>query len=371
MLVARLTANGAISMAWQGVEGHDAVLAHFRRALRRGRLASTFLFVGPAGIGKRLFAEKLAQSLLCQAAGETALEPCGTCDACVQVAALAHPDLMIVEKPPEKSFIPVELVIGDAEHRMREGLCHDIALKPFMGGRKVAIVDDADELNEEGANALLKTLEEPPPRSVLILIGTSADRQLPTIRSRCQLVRFRPLDNGQVARILQLRGLVADAKEAARQAEFSGGSVRRALELADPELWTFRGELLEALARPRLASVSIAQATTAFVDAAGKEAPHRRARSRQIAAFAADFYRQLLRVQTGMDAEGDEPLVQAARQASANRPDDVETTSACIDRTLATLRHIDRNAHQATLLECWFDDLAHILQTGQPAASYE
>ncbi len=73
---------------------------------------------------------------------------------------------------------------------MREGLCHDIALKPFMGGRKVAIIDDADDLNEEGANCLLKTLEEPPPHSVLILIGTSAERQLPTIRSRARRFVF-------------------------------------------------------------------------------------------------------------------------------------------------------------------------------------
>ena len=76
---------------------------------------------------------------------------------------------------------------------MREGLCHDIALKPFRGGRKIAIIDDADYLNQEGANCLLKTLEEPPEKSVIILIGTSQQRQLPTIRSRCQIVRFAPL----------------------------------------------------------------------------------------------------------------------------------------------------------------------------------
>jgi len=103
-----------------------------------------------------------------------------------------HPDFYIVEKPADKSSIPLALFVGDDDHRMREGLCHDIGLKPFMGGRKVAIIDDADHLNEEGANCLLKTLEEPPPCSVLILIGTSADKQLPTIRSRCQTIRLVP-----------------------------------------------------------------------------------------------------------------------------------------------------------------------------------
>ena len=356
-------------MAWQGIEGHDAVVEHFRRALRRDRLASTFLFVGPAGIGKRLFALKLAQALLCPHLDERELAPCGQCDSCTLVASHTHPDLMIVQKPAQKSFIPVEAIIGDREHRMRVGLCHDIALKPFMGGPKVAIIDDADHLNEEGANALLKTLEEPPPRSVLILIGTSAERQLPTIRSRCQVIRFGPLNAHSVGEILVSQGLVADAEQARRLAEFSGGSVERALELADDELWDFRDQLLAALAAGQLQSVALAEATCAFVDAAGKEAPLRRARARQVVRFAAEFYRQLLRAQIDAQPVGDRTLLRAVEQALSSWPGDVETATACIDRTLAALGHIDRNAHQRALMECWLDDLARIVQTGAPAAS--
>ena len=133
------------------------------------------------------------------------LDPCGTCDSCLQVAARTHPDLLLVSKPADKSFIPLSTFIGDEARRMREGLCHDIALRPFMGGRRVAVIDDADYLNEEGANALLKTLEEPPPSSVLILIGTSADKQLPTIRSRSQIVRFRPLTAEHLEQLLLRR----------------------------------------------------------------------------------------------------------------------------------------------------------------------
>jgi DNA polymerase-3 subunit delta' len=276
-----------------------------------------------------------------------------------------HPDLMIVEKPRDKSFIPLDALVGEKDRRMREGLCHDIALKPFMGGRKVAIIDDADHLNEEGANALLKTLEEPPPRSVLILIGTSPDRQLPTIRSRCQLVRFRPLDAETIAGILQVRGLVADAQQAERLAEFSAGSIERAMELADDDLWSFRRELLAALARPLLASVTLAQSTLAFVDAAGKEAPVRRARLRQVIGFAVDFYRQAMRAQTGTTLVADPELAKAVERSLAATVADVETTAACLERTLAALGHIDRNAHQATLVECWLDDLAQIQQTGR------
>ncbi|MBI3837097.1 MAG: DNA polymerase III subunit [Planctomycetia bacterium] len=356
-------------MTWQGIEGHDEVVERFRRSLRRGRLASTFLFVGPAGIGKRTFAEKLAQSLLCGEVFPHELAPCGLCTSCLQVASLTHPDLHIIEKPPDKSTIPLSLFVGDDAHRMREGLCHDIALRPFMGGCKVAIIDDADYLNEESANCLLKTLEEPPPRSMLILIGTSADKQLSTIRSRCQTIRFQPLAHDLVAEILQSRGLVTDAEQARRLAEFSGGSLQRAQELADDDLWTFRQQLLRSLARPRLESVGLAQAVTACVDAAGKEASSRRARSRQLIAFAVDFYRQLLRAHASLPVRGDAELIRAVEQAHSTWPDDFDAAAGCIDRSLEALAHIDRNANQTTLLECWLDDLARVLETGQPVAS--
>ena len=147
-----------------------------------------------------------------------------------------------------------------------------------MGGRKIALIDDADLLNEEGANCLLKTLEEPPPRSLLILIGTSPAKQLPTIRSRCQLVRFQPLAIRDGGRAVSRAGLGrTDAAEARRLAQHSEGSVGRALELADPALWAFRSTLYGHLAAVRLQSVRLAPSVSAFVDEAGKEAPARRA----------------------------------------------------------------------------------------------
>jgi DNA polymerase-3 subunit delta' len=357
-------------MSWQGIEGHDDVVERFRRAVARGRLASTFLFVGPPGIGKRMVAEKLAQALLCPHADMSALAPCGRCDSCVQVASHTHPDLLLVGKPADKSMIPVEVFIGDQAHRMREGLCHDIALKPFMGGRKVAIIDDADFLNEEGANSLLKTLEEPPPRSVLILIGTSADRQLPTIRSRAQMFRFRPLPETTVAEILVTKGLASDREAARRLASFAEGSVEQAVALADEDLWSFRRELLKELAMPRLANVALAGALVPFVEAAGKEARARRGRARQVVAFAVEFYRQLLRSRCGAAPVGDVELLKAVDAAVPRWPGDEEAVTACIERSLEALAHLERNAHQPTLLECWLDDLVRIMQTGHAVAAY-
>jgi DNA polymerase-3 subunit delta' len=356
-------------MSWQGIEGHDTVVERFRRSLASGRLASTFLFVGPPGTGKRAFALKLAQTLLCQARPEERMDPCGKCPACIQVQAGTHPDLDVVSRPADKSTLPLELLIGPPEKRMQTGLCHNLSLKPFMGGRKVAIIDDADSLAEEGANALLKTLEEPPPRSVLILIGTSADRQLPTIRSRAQIVRFQPLPPRTVARILRSNELAGDDDEARRLARFSEGSLERAAELADAELWTFRRRLFDELASPRPDNVKLAPETLAFVDAAGKEAPLRRARMRQLIRFAAEFYRQLHRGLVGGLATDDPELETAVRQALDTWRGGTDSAGAALARSLDALEQIDRNANQSALLECWLDDLAQITLHGRPVTS--
>jgi DNA polymerase-3 subunit delta' len=347
-------------MSWQGLHGQDEVVEQFRRSLSRGRLASTFLFLGPPGVGKRTFALKLAQTLLCSESPPERMQPCGRCASCVQVQAGTHPDVFRISKPSEKSEIPVSLLIGEGKKRMEEGLCHDIALKPFMGGRRIAIIDDADYLNDEGANCLLKTLEEPPPQSVLILIGTKAERQLSTIRSRSQIVRFSPLGPDVLAELLLEQGVSADRKQAEQLAGFCGGSLQRATELADPDLWAFRQELLKQLAAPWWDSTTLAKEVSAFVDAAGKEAPPRRARLRQTIMFASELYRLLGRRLSNAPAESDTDLAAAVEALARHWPGDAELAGACAVRCLDALEQIDRNANQTTLIESWLDDLAQI-----------
>lgn len=353
-------------MSWHGVHGQDEVVDQFRRALRRGRLASSFLFVGPEGIGKRTFAVKLAQALLCQTRPEEALDPCGTCPSCVQVEAGSHPDVEVVAKPPDRSFLPLDLLIGDKEHRLREGLCHNIALKPFMGGRRIAIIDDADYLNAEGANCLLKTLEEPPPRSVLILISTSPAKQLPTIRSRCQLIRFQPLRRETVEEILVTQGLAKDPAEAQRLSAHGEGSVRQALQLADEQLWSFRSRLYQQLAEPRLDGVGLARSVVAFVEEAGKEASARRQRMRQVVQQAAEFYRQLLHRLMG-DDEADAETQDILHRALPRWQGYWSAAAACLERCLDALEQIDRNAYATTLIECWLGDLARLASPSKAA----
>jgi len=349
----------------QTVRGHDAVADQFRRALARGRLASTFLFMGPAGIGKKTFALQLAQGLLCERAPPERLAPCGECPSCHQVLAGSHPDVEVVSKPADKAFIPVELLIGDAEHRMRAGLCYNIALRPYSGRRKVAIIDDADYLNKEGANCLLKTLEEPPPKSILILIGTSPQRQLPTIRSRCQIIRFQPLAEHDVAELLIACGLCDDpalAKSAAHRGE---GSLQRAALWCDSSLIEFRAELLGVLSQPELALQPAAKSIGSFVDAAGKESAGKRQRLRLVVSLAEEFYRAALLLHESGQSPADAQLATAVGSALRWLPADAP--AACLDICLDCYAHIDANANQATLLEWWLDELAEAARNGRIA----
>lgn len=352
-------------MSWHGLKGHGHLVEMFRRSAQRGRLAHTYLFVGPQGIGKKTFAVTLAQGLLCETAALEALDPCGACTGCRQVEAGTHPDFFLLGLPPEKHELPIELFIGVRERRHQEGLCHDLSLKPARGRRKIAVIDDADRFNTESANCLLKTLEEPPAHSLVILIGTSTDRQLPTIRSRCQVVRFAPLERDHVAQLLLEQGIVSDRGYASSLAEVSGGSVGRAAELADPDLWEFRCMLFRELSDPSFDSVEQARRVVEFVEAVDKDSAPRRARARQVVGFCAEFYRNVLLLSCGVEpvpiAAADLAAYQQLRThlaADELQPEDLERLAALVDRCLEAEYHIDRRVHLALALECLFDDLS-------------
>jgi DNA polymerase-3 subunit delta' len=275
-------------VSWRHVRGHDELIAAFGRAVARGRLAHAYLFVGPAGVGKRLFARQLAKTLLCESPPAGRWDSCDACPACALVDAGTHPDLFAVARPADKLEMPIEVI--------RE-LCDGLAFKPARGGRKIAIVDDADDLNEESANSFLKTLEEPPPGSLLILIGTSADRQLPTIRSRCQVIPFAPLSDERVEELLHADADFESA-DISRLARISGGSPGMARELADPKLWAFRTQVLQELARPKPDVPKLFREWKILVDEAGSDAGSQRRRASLVLQLLIDGFRDALRVAT-------------------------------------------------------------------------
>ena len=331
---------------WQGIHGHDAIVEQFRRSLAADRLASTYLFVGPEGVGKRAFALQLAKSVLCETANPADLAPCSRCRACILCDAGTHPDLHIVKRLPDTRSLKIEQLIGKDDRRNKEGFCHDFALRPKMGQRRVGIIDDADWFTPESANTLLKLLEEPPPGSLLILIGTSRSRQLPTILSRSQIICFHGLPTEAMRDLILAQSFAPDATAAAELAERSGGSLARARDLSDPNAWRMRNLFAAAWrpvaeGRPHDFDPPLAKAFDEFIAAGGKEADARRQRFRQLLLLAGDVLRTAIR-----DA--------------CNSGDSPEAALAALDRCLEAEEQLDRNANQATLLECWLDDLAAI-----------
>lgn len=351
-------------MVWQAttgrgaIVGQDAVVEQFVRAAAHRRIAGSYLFLGPSGVGKSTVALAIAKSLLCERP-HPGLVACGGCASCVQADGGSHPDIDVVAKPADRATIPLEAFIGDPEHRMREGLCWRLLLRPALGGRKVAIILDADQLSDEAANCLLKTLEEPPDSAVIILVGTSLERQLPTIRSRCQIVRFQPLAEENVFQILSAEaaamGTPVDPALLRHCAAAAGGSLTRARLLLDPGLTAFRGRLVTLLSQRPLHGVELSRETIALVEAAGKEAPPRRARLRIVLEAAVEFYRAAMRAAVA----GEQPADPALGQRLAAWGADSEEASQAIQSTLDAIESIDRNANLTVLIDSWTALLEH------------
>jgi DNA polymerase-3 subunit delta' len=327
-------------MSWQRIRGHDRIVREFAEAARKGRIGHAYLFTGPPGVGKRLFADELARTLLCPQATPEHWEACGRCTSCQLTAAGTHPDLITCGRPAEKNEVPIEVV--------RE-LCRALELKPAMGGYRVAILDDADYLNPFSANCFLKTLEEPPPQSVLILIATSADLQLPTIVSRCQHIHFTALADDVIADLLRGRG-IDDAGLIQRAVRNSGGSPGLAFLLADPDLWQFRRTLVQALGQPRFDSVGVARQWIELADRAGSESALKRQRALLVLRLLIDLLANALRLSVGAAGRGAEPDEVPPLQILADRtgPDELPRL---IERCMQTEGQIEIYVPLASVVE--------------------
>jgi DNA polymerase-3 subunit delta' len=331
-------------MVWERIRGHDAARDQLLAAHRRGRLAHAYLFVGPPGVGKRLFAVEFAKALLCDRP-PAPLTACDACPSCAQVAAETHPDFFTVRTPEDKHELPVE--------DMHE-FCGKLALKPARGPRKVGVVEDADDFNESSANCFLKTLEEPPPGSVLILLATSAELQLPTILSRCQVVRFHPLPDDALRLVLADHG-VADEPRAERLARLAGGSPGQALALNDDALWAFRETLLNGVTAARPDPVGFAAAWARFVEDAGKESAAQRERASLVLRLLMDVLRSALRLAVGAGDDADpterEKLRRLAERAGPDHLADL--LEACAEADY----QIDRKVQLVLVIESLVDKL--------------
>jgi len=237
-------------VSFDKIVGHTHPKAVLTAAIASGRIAHAYLFHGESNIGKSLTAAAFAKAALCahvqtgRVSGRPTLASCDQCPSCHAVDSGSHPDLHRIQ--PDGA----QIKIG----QIRE-LQNAIAFKPLIGTRKWFIIDEADAMNPEAANSFLKTLEEPPDHSTLILITARPQALLPTVLSRCQSVRFSPPPPNELSQWLQRQRGIA-INEAQRLATLAMGKIGIAAE-ADPDALTNeRDRILNALSREHLEDLS-------------------------------------------------------------------------------------------------------------------
>ncbi len=196
--------------------GHQQIVEQLQHTVASDRIAGAYLFVGPTGVGKETVARYFAQLIFCQ---QDAQPPtvCGACLACRKVDSGNHPDLQFIR--PEGSL----LKIGQIRELQKQ-----IIYEPLEASRKVYILTDVDRMNAEAENCLLKTLEEPPASSVLILLTSNIRALLPTTRSRCQILQFHPMQTQELAEMLVEKFSVAP-EQATTLAIAADGAIGKAL----------------------------------------------------------------------------------------------------------------------------------------------
>jgi DNA polymerase-3 subunit delta' len=316
-------------MTFADLAGHERIVRGMRAVLAEDRPAHAYLVAGPTGIGKRTFTAAVTASLLCEA--RHGGDACGACAQCVRVAAGTHPDLLVVRREEDRRDIRTE--------QARE-VTRWLTLRPLMARRKVAVIEEAECLNEHGQNALLKTLEEPPGATVLLLLATQASLLLPTVRSRCQRLRLDPLPAALVDRVLADRGIAPELR--ARVVGRAEGSPGRALALATTDDDGARARMLAELGRlPGAGAAELSAAAQAL--------------GRDDLAVALDvavgWYRDVLALQVDgaaamlRNADAGAPLRAAAERSSFPR------VLRALDTVCDTIRDVERNANRVLALE--------------------
>lgn len=335
-------------MALAEVLGQERTLAPLLNAFKNGRVAHGYLFHGPEGVGKAKAAVEYAKLLLCADPGD---DSCGVCPSCQQIRARSHTDLHVLEPPEKRRYINVEQV---------RALIDRVNLHPMQGDHKAFIIRDADDLRPDAQNMLLKTLEEPPADSTLILVTARPHRLEPTIASRCQKVRFGRLSRDDVRRILA-ENTDASGAELDFAAGFSGGSAGEGIRMIEADGMKVRDELLELMSslKPGV-EFETADKLQGLYKAGAGVLEAQRASMRFVLELATMIYRDAMLLASGAE---DAPLY------NIDRLEDVKKLAAAlgggrahsaVERLMRARSDIDRNVNIRLNLAGALQDISSI-----------
>lgn len=322
--------------------GQDAAVLTLRRAYQAGRLPHGLIFSGPVGVGKATTACALGALFLCeQPKGD---EPCGKCASCAIFEAENHPDFHLIKKELIRLYDKTgeSKAIDLSIHVIRPELVARASLKPTLGVGKVFVIKQAELMNLAAQNAMLKTLEEPYGRTLIILLTDQPDALLPTIRSRCQLVRFSPLDPATVRQQLEKRG--HPPAVAAKAAALADGSLGLALKWLEDGVIESAGALTQRLER-LLAGQRVSDLPEWFKSAA--EAYSRKQLERDDLASQDQARRQGMALYLQFAANA---LRQILRDQAGN-PDMLDRLCAAIDAIAEAQMLVDANINVALIFQ--------------------
>lgn len=236
-------------MSFKNIKGQDSAIRLIKGSIINERVSHAYIFAGPRGVGKRLAAVNFAKALNCQA--PLLGDPCDVCASCKKIDAHNHPDVAMISPLEDATSIKIDAV---------RGLIKDINMKPYEGKKKVYIMDEADSMKHEAANALLKTLEDPPSDSVMILLVENIGSLFRTIVSRSQVVRFFPLGVDEVSNILVSEYSVEQSK-ARILSHLSSGKLGEALEYKDKDIFETREGIIASLLGGSLFDIELEKAS--------------------------------------------------------------------------------------------------------------
>ena len=231
-------------MSFAKIRGQDSALSFLKASLKNNRLSHAYIFCGPEGSGKFLAALNFAKAIMCQNA--LSCEPCDKCPSCKKIDAKSHPDLFVLRPEKEGGSVKIDDI---------RQLIKDIYLKPFEAKKKVYIIDEAQSMKHEAANALLKTLEEPPTDSTLILITDNLKSLFHTIVSRSQVVRFYPLKADVIKDIL-IKEHALEEYKAHVLSKLASGRLGEAVKYKDDNLFQNRSLIINKVSKRSFSELS-------------------------------------------------------------------------------------------------------------------
>jgi DNA polymerase-3 subunit delta' len=325
-------------MPFADITGHERIVEVFRRSVRSGKISHSYIFEGIPGCGRRQTALALIQAIYCKAVDDDA---CGVCPSCRKIAGGNHADIHFVEPLPDKRDISID--------QLRE-IQRELSLRPYEAPRKACIMEPAERMSVNAANSLLKTLEEPPGNAIIILLSENADMLLPTIRSRCQLIRFSPLSPENIQLLLEKNGMLPDA--ASLLAPLSEGSMQKASELDNDTLAVRREKLIT-----HLSALDIGRISSIF------DTAEELAGNREETLESLDLLLSLARDAVYLHAGSSDIVntsIRPALESFAARCT-LDGTLQILGAITETRRAVQRNANNKLALDCLFMKMAEVI----------